>query len=61
MRSRLLALWQRLPVWIRAPAIAFEALNVGNTASVLPLAANHRFFAGIPWALPATLIVVVGF
>lgn len=61
MGARLMAAWRWLPVLVRAPIVAFVVLNIGTTAGVLPLFGNTRFLPGIPWSLPATLLVMAAF
>jgi membrane protease YdiL (CAAX protease family) len=61
MGAKIMAAWRWLPVLIRAPVIAFIVAFIGNTAGVLPLAGNLKFHPEIPWALPATLIVMAIF
>ena len=41
--------------------VAFIVLEIGTTATVLPLIGNIKFHPEIPWALPATLIIVGAF
>lgn len=55
------ALWARLPVLVRAPLAAFVVLSVGSTVGVFPLLGNLRLHPEIPWALPATGIVMAAF
>ncbi len=61
MGKMLLALWRRLPVLVRAPLVAFAVLQVGSTISVLPLLGNLKILTNIPWALPATLLLMWAF
>jgi membrane protease YdiL (CAAX protease family) len=61
MRAQAMALWKKLPVVITAPIIAFIVLNIGSTATVLPLIGNVKFQPEIPWALPATLLILAAF
>ncbi|HEX7679989.1 MAG TPA: type II CAAX endopeptidase family protein [Thermoanaerobaculia bacterium] len=61
MVARLMAAWRWLPALIRAPIVAFIVLNIGSTAGVLPVFANTKFLPQVPWALPATSLVMVGF
>ena len=61
MAARLMAAWRWLPVLVRAPIVAFVVLNIGTTAGVLPLLGNTRFLPGVPWSLPATLLVMAAF
>lgn len=42
---------------VRAPIVAFVVLNIGSTATVIPLVGNLKIFPGIPWALPATALI----
>ena len=61
MAARLMAAWRWLPVLVRAPIVAFVVLNIGTTAGVLPLLGNTRFLPGVPWSLPATVLVMAAF
>jgi len=56
-----MAAWRWLPVFVRAPTVAFVVLEIGTTATVLPLVGNIKFHPEIPWAFPATLIVLAVF
>src|SRR5258708_6502019 len=53
--------WRWLPVLVRAPLVAFFLLQICTTATVLPLFANLHFHPEVPWAFPATLLVVAAF
>jgi len=53
--------WRKLPVWIRAPLVAFGVLYVGTFLGTLPLLANLKFLPAVPWALPATLLLMAPF
>jgi membrane protease YdiL (CAAX protease family) len=59
--ARVTAAWRRLPVFVRAPIVAFLVLNIGTTASVVPLFGNMKVRPDIPWAFPATLVVLAAF
>jgi membrane protease YdiL (CAAX protease family) len=61
LREWLIRIWARSPAIIRAPIVAFIVFTIGSTATVLPLFGNIKFYPQIPWALPATLIVVAVF
>jgi hypothetical protein len=61
MGARVMAAWRWLPVIVRAPIVAFVVLNIGTTAGVIPLFANMKFHPEVPWAFPATLIVMAVF
>jgi len=61
LRQRLKATWARLPVFVQAVAVGWILLQVGSLISVLPLFANLAFHPEIPWALPATCVVLAGF
>lgn len=61
MGARVMAAWRWLPVLVRAPIVASVVLNIGSTAGVLPVFANTKFLPGVPWALPATLLVMAAF
>jgi membrane protease YdiL (CAAX protease family) len=61
MGARLMAVWRWLPVLLRAPVVAFVVLNIGTTAGALPLFGNTRFLPAVPWAFPATLVVMAVF
>lgn len=61
MGARVMAAWRLLPVFVRAPIVAFLVLSIGTTAGAIPLFGNTKLFPGIPWALPATLVVMAAF
>jgi membrane protease YdiL (CAAX protease family) len=61
MGVKLIAAWRWLPVFVRAPIVAFVVLNIGTTAGVLPLLGNMKVHQEVPWAFPATLIVMAVF
>ena len=61
MGARLLAVWRRVPVLVRAPIAAFVVLTIGSTAGALPVFANTRILPGIPWSLPVTLLLMAAF
>ena len=61
MGWKILAAWRWLPALVRAPIVAFVVLNIGATATALPLFGNLKFHPEIPWAFPATLIVLAMF
>ena len=61
MNINVVALWRRLPVLVRALIVAFVVLNIGTTATVLPLIGNVKFHPEIPWAFPATLAILAVF
>ncbi len=54
----LIKTWLRLPVVLRAVLAAFFVFIVGSIVTALPLLGNLRFLPGIPWALPATLVLL---
>jgi membrane protease YdiL (CAAX protease family) len=56
-----MAAWRWLPLCVRAPIVAFVVLNIGTTAGVLPLVGNLKVHPEVPWAFPATLIVMAVF
>jgi membrane protease YdiL (CAAX protease family) len=56
-----MAAWRWLPILVRAPIVAFIVVDIGTTASVMPVLGNMRFHPEIPWALPATLAVMAIF
>jgi membrane protease YdiL (CAAX protease family) len=58
MLARLIHLWTRLPLLVRAPIIAFLVLNIGTTATLIPLVGNLKLLPSIPWAFPATIVIV---
>jgi membrane protease YdiL (CAAX protease family) len=60
LRERLEALWNRLPVFVRAIAAGWILLEAGSLLSVLPLFGNIKFHPEIPWALPVTCFVLAG-
>jgi membrane protease YdiL (CAAX protease family) len=55
--GKIIAVWQRLPLFARALIVAFLVLNVGTTATIIPLVGNLKFLPIIPWALPATFVI----
>jgi membrane protease YdiL (CAAX protease family) len=61
MGARVMAAWRWLPVFVRAPIVAFVVLNIGTTAGVIPLFGNMQFHPEFPWAFPATLTVMAVF
>jgi membrane protease YdiL (CAAX protease family) len=61
MARELIAIWRRLPVFVRAPVVAFVVMNVGSTLGVLPIFGNTKFLTNVPWALPATLAIMWAF
>jgi membrane protease YdiL (CAAX protease family) len=61
MGARVMAAWGWLPVFVRAPIVAFVVLNLGTTAGVIPLWGNMHFHPEFPWAFPATLAVMAVF
>jgi membrane protease YdiL (CAAX protease family) len=61
MGTKLIAIWRRLPVLVRAPIVAFVVLNVGSTLGVLPIVGNMKLLTSVPWALPATLVIMWAF
>ena len=61
MGARVMVAWQWLPAIVRAPIVAFVVLNIGSTAGVLPVFANTKFLPTVPWALPATFLVMALF
>ena len=56
-----MAAWRWLPLLVRAPIIAFVVLTIGSTAGVLPILVNTKFLPGVPWSLPATVLVMAAF
>lgn len=50
-----------MPLFIRAPVTGFLVLMIGSVLTALPLAGNLAFLPEIPWALPATLLVLWGY
>jgi membrane protease YdiL (CAAX protease family) len=61
MGTKLVAIWRRLPVLVRAPIVAFVVLNVGSTLGVLPIVGNMKLLPSVPWALPTTLVIMWAF
>src|SRR6202049_1442804 len=61
MGPKLVAIWRRLPVLVRAPIVAFVLMNVGATLGVLPIFANTKLLTSVPWGLPATLVITWAF
>jgi membrane protease YdiL (CAAX protease family) len=61
MATKVVAIWRRLPVLVRAPIVAFVVLNVGSSLGVLPIFGNTKLLTSVPWALPATLVIMWAF
>jgi membrane protease YdiL (CAAX protease family) len=55
--GKIIAGWQRLPLFVRALIVAFVVLNVGTTVTIIPVLGNLKFLPVIPWALPATMAI----
>ncbi len=53
------SIWGALPLFIRAIILGVLIVEVGSTLSVVPLIGNLKFHPDIPWALPATLVVLL--
>lgn len=58
MPNRILSFWNRLPAIIRAPILAFIIFEIGSIVTTLPLLGNLKFYPEIPWAFPATLVIL---
>src|ERR1700730_14929364 len=58
MLSRLKAIWNWLPVIVRAIVVGYLVLTIGSTVTFLPLLWNLKFHPEIPWAFPITLVVL---
>lgn len=54
------SVWNRLPAIVKALASAFVVLLLAQL-TVLGIVANLKFHPEIPWAFPATLILLVAF
>jgi membrane protease YdiL (CAAX protease family) len=58
MSGKIIAAWERLPLLVRALLVAFVVLNIGTTASVIPLVGNLKFLSILPWSLPVTVLIL---
>jgi membrane protease YdiL (CAAX protease family) len=58
MRSSIKAVWDWLPVIVRAIVLGWVLLTIGSTIPFLPLFGNLKFHPEIPWALPMTLVIL---
>jgi membrane protease YdiL (CAAX protease family) len=58
MRSSIKAVWDWLPVIVRAIVLGWVVLTIGSTIPFLPLFGNLKFHPEIPWALPMTLVIL---
>src|SRR5436309_11686007 len=58
MLSWLKAVWNSLPVIVRAIVLGLVLLEIGSTVTFLPLLGNLGFHPEIPWAFPMTLVVL---
>ena len=56
--SWLKAIWGALPLLLRAVIVGMLIVEVGSTLSVIPLIGNLKFHPEVPWALPATLVIL---
>ncbi len=53
-----LRLWNRLPVLIRAPVIGLLVFAVGQSLTTPVILGNLRILPSVPWALPATALLL---
>jgi membrane protease YdiL (CAAX protease family) len=58
MRSQIRAVWNWLPVIVRAIVLGWILLTIGSTVTFLPLLGNLKFHPEIPWAFPMTLVIL---
>jgi membrane protease YdiL (CAAX protease family) len=58
LANALLGFWRALPVFVRAPILAFVVLDIGSTCAAVPLFVNTKVFTEIPWSLPLTLLLM---
>ena len=58
MSSRIKAVWNWLPVMVRAIVLGWVLLTIGSTVTFLPLLGNLKFHPEIPWAFPMTLVIL---
>lgn len=58
MPSQIKAVWDWLPVIVRATVLGFVLLTIGSTVTFLPLLGNLKFHPEIPWAFPMTLLIL---
>src|SRR5437762_9604939 len=58
MLSWLKAVWNWLPVIVRAIVLGFVLLEIGSTVTFLPLLGNLKFHREIPWGFPMTLVIL---
>jgi len=56
--SQIKAVWDWLPVIVRAIVLGFVLLTIGSTVTFLPLLGNLKFHPEIPWAFPMTLLIL---
>lgn len=59
--EKILLLWDKFPILIRAIVSGGIVLAVGNVLTTMPIMGNIKLLPGIPWALPATLVVLYVF
>jgi membrane protease YdiL (CAAX protease family) len=53
------SVWGALPLFIRAIVVGMLIVYVGSTLAVVPLVGNLKFHPEIPWALPATVLLLL--
>ena len=58
MSSQIKAVWNWLPVMVRAIVLGWVLLTIGSTVTFLPLLGNLKFHPEIPWAFPMTLVIL---
>ncbi len=61
MLGKLKAAWSRLPIIVRAIVGGLIILEIGSDLTVLPLFGNLKFHPEIPWAFPATCLLLAAF
>lgn len=61
MLGKLKAAWSRLPIIVRAIVGGLIVLEIGSDLTVLPLFGNLKFHPEIPWAFPATCLLLAAF
>jgi len=59
--EKIILLWDKIPIPIRAIVSGGIVLAVGNVLTTMPIMGNMKLLPGVPWALPATLVVLYVF
>ena len=56
--EKIILFWDKIPILIRAIVTGGIVLAVGNALTTMPIMGNMKLLPGVPWALPATLVVL---